>query len=187
MDTSGLEAAFLASRPALIRFLRARGAGTDAEDIAQDMWLRLSGIAGQLDDPVAYLYRMADNLVIDRKRSQLRRSRREEDWEVSAGTTTPNVSDLPSPERSMLARERLRTVEERLAGLGERTMTIFRRFRVDGVSQVRIADEQGISVSAVEKHLQKAYRAISALRPDDAAGKGKRDRLGMEGSPDAGD
>ncbi len=187
MSAGGLEAAFLANRPALIRFLRARGAGEDAEDVSQDLWLRLSGIAGPVDDPAAYLYRMADNLVIDRRRSRLRRSRREEEWEASAGATIHGVSDVPSPERWMLAREQLRTIEERLAALGERTMTIFRRFRVDGASQRGIADEQGISVSAVEKHLQKAYRAIAALAPDDAAEPGDRDRLGTEGTADAGD
>lgn len=186
MSTSGLEAAFLANRAALLRFLRARGAGMDAEDVAQDVWLRLSATRAPVSDAVAYLYRMADNLMIDRKRSEIRRSRREEEWEASAGATTIGVSDLPSPERSMLAREQLRTVEERLATLGERTTAIFRRFRIDGISQVIIAKEQGISVSAVEKHLQKAYRVIASIRPNNAAGKGRRDRLGMEGTTNAG-
>lgn len=187
MSTSGLEATFLAHRLALLRFLRARGAGADAEDVAQDVWLRLSATKVPINDPVAYLYRMADNLMIDRKRSELRRSRREEAWEASAGATTIGVSDLPSAERSMLAREQLQTVDERLAALGDRTTTVFRRFRIDGISQIDIANELGISLSAVEKHLQKAYRAIAFLRPDNAAGNAKRDRLGMKGSTDAGD
>jgi RNA polymerase sigma-70 factor (ECF subfamily) len=47
---------------------------------------------------------------------------------------------------------------------GERTDHIFRRHRVEGASQKEIAKELGISLSAVEKHLQKAYRALIDLR-----------------------
>ena len=51
-----------------------------------------------------------------------------------------------------------------IADLGERTDTIFRRFRVEGVGQKRIAEELGISINTVEKHLQRAYRALVGLR-----------------------
>ena len=34
---TGLSAIFMANRAALLRFLRARGAGDDAEDLLQDM------------------------------------------------------------------------------------------------------------------------------------------------------
>ena len=48
--------------------------------------------------------------------------------------------------------------------LARRGQLVFRRFRVEGVSQRQIADELGISLSAVEKHLQKAYRALIEVR-----------------------
>jgi len=48
--------------------------------------------------------------------------------------------------------------------LGERTDLIFRRFRLDGVSQQIIGEELGISRSAVEKHLQKAYRRLLDIK-----------------------
>jgi DNA-directed RNA polymerase specialized sigma24 family protein len=48
--------------------------------------------------------------------------------------------------------------------LGDRTDLVFRRYRVEGRSQKEIAAELGISLSAVEKHLQKAYRALVDLR-----------------------
>jgi RNA polymerase sigma-70 factor (ECF subfamily) len=49
-----------------------------------------------------------------------------------------------------------------LRSLGERTDYIFRRHRVEGIPQRDIAAELGISLSAVEKHLQRAYRAVQA-------------------------
>ena len=66
----GLEAVFLANRETLLRFLVARGAGDDAEDILQDVWLRISrGQAGPIAAPLAYLYRAANAAMIDRYRS----------------------------------------------------------------------------------------------------------------------
>ena len=44
-------------------------------------------------------------------------------------------------------------------------MPVFRRYRLDGVSQTGIAQEFGVSLSSVEKDLQKAYNVWKALRP----------------------
>ncbi len=41
---------------------------------------------------------------------------------------------------------------------------MFRRFRLDGVSQAEIAREMGVSLSSIEKDLQKAYRALARLK-----------------------
>jgi len=48
--------------------------------------------------------------------------------------------------------------------LPERTRTIFRRFRLDGEPQRQIAADLGISVSAIEKHLTRAYEAVAAAK-----------------------
>ena len=170
MADAGLEAVFLGSRPALARFLRARDRTSDVDDLLQELWLKLAAAppSGPIAEPVAYLYRMADNLVHDRRRAALRRERRDAAWNEAAGATVPDVSDEPSAERVLLARERLWRIEAALAALGERSAAIFRRFRIDGVSQKVIAAEQGISLSAVEKHLQRAYRAVMAVQAGEA-------------------
>ena len=78
---TGLSAIFMANRAALLRFLRARGAGDNAEDLLQDMWMKLEAKdLGPVSVPVPYLYRMANNLMLDRYRSAIRRERREQDW-----------------------------------------------------------------------------------------------------------
>lgn len=169
MTVGGLEAVFLANRETLMRFLRARGAGDAAEDLLQDLWLRASGAqAGPIAEPLSYLYATANNLMLDRHRSFSRAQKRDHDW-TDAATTMPGVSDAPSAERVLIGRERLRRVQDALAALGERPAAIFRRFRVDGVGQRDIAQEFGISLSAVEKDLQKAYRVIADLKGRDDA------------------
>jgi len=168
MVASGLSAVLIANRGPLLRFLRARGAGDDAEDIWQELWLKVDRLeaAGPIADPRAYLFRMADNLMHDRVRASMRRAGREQAWS-EAERDARGQDETPSAERALLARQRLRRVELALATLGERTQAIFRRFRIEGVTQGRIAEEEGISVSAVEKHLQRAYRVVATLVDED--------------------
>lgn len=162
---TGLEAVFLDHRASLLRFLRARGAGDAAEDLLQELWIKAAGGASApIAEPLAYLYRAANNLMLDRRRSEQRASRRNQDWSDSNTGPELGVSDAPSGERVLIAREQLDAAESALKALGERTEWVFRRFRVEGVSQRQIADELGISLSAVEKHLQKAYRALLEVR-----------------------
>lgn len=164
MNKGGLEAIFLARRAELLRFLRARGAGDAAEDLVQELWMKASASAsGPIQDPLAYLYRAANNLMIDRIRSEISASQRAREW-TDATTGLSEASDAPSAERALLAREALNEAQRTIAELGERTDTIFRRFRIEGVGQRRIAEDMGISINTVEKHLQRAYRALVGLR-----------------------
>lgn len=103
---------------------------------------------------------MANNLMFDIRRAATRRRRRDHDWaELS-------LADTELGDRLLIAREQLRAIDLALSELGARTDRIFRRFRLEGVSQNQIADEMGISLSAVEKHLQKAYRALLRFKDE---------------------
>jgi RNA polymerase sigma-70 factor (ECF subfamily) len=166
----GLEQVYLLNRTGLLRFLRARGAGEEADDLLQEMWLKLSSASiGPIKDPLAYLYRAANNLMLDRRRAAVRQARREQEYTgVVPGSDPPD--DRPGSEQVLVAREELQTAEAALAALGDRTETIFRRFRLRGQSQRDIADELGISLSAVEKHLQRAYRSLIELKRRSDAG-----------------
>lgn len=163
---AGLEALALEQRPALRRYLLARRVPPDeADDVLQDLFVKLQELRlGPIAEPRAYLYRMTENLLLDRRRSAARRSGREEAWVSARAGVLPEADEDPSPERTLIARERLARIGDALAGLPERTLFIFRRFRIDGIAQKQIAAELGISVSAVEKHLQSAYRAVVEAR-----------------------
>lgn len=164
--SGGLVATFMASRPALSRYLVLRGASADeADDILQEVYLKLStDRIGPVSQPRAYLYRMTNNHFLGSRRTEGRRTRREEDWVEANGGEQPEVDEQPSIEAHLIAREQLAILQRVLDDLPERTCTIFRRFRIDGEPQRRIAEDIGISVSAVEKHLARAYEAISAAR-----------------------
>lgn len=165
MDAGGLEAIFLANRPRLLRFLQAHGAGDAAEDLMQELWLKLSRAnTGPVAQPLAYLYRAANNLMLDRYRSERQSERREQDW-IDASDAPASVVVAPPPgEAGLIAREQLLAVEVELKSLGDRAATIFRRHRLDGVPQRDIAAELGVSLSTVESDLRRAYRAMMELQ-----------------------
>ncbi|WP_150292318.1 RNA polymerase sigma factor [Sphingobium estronivorans] len=162
---TGLSAIFLHNRPALLRFLRARGAGDESEDLLQDMWMKLEEKdLGPVADPLPYLYRMANNLMLDRYRSATRRERREQDWAEGAGGVMADPSEDIAIDERLILTERLEEARAVLQSLGPRIELVFRRFRIEGVGQRLIAEELGVSLTTVEKDLQKAYRAMIALK-----------------------
>jgi RNA polymerase sigma factor (sigma-70 family) len=162
---TGLSAIFMTNRAALLRFLRARGAGDEAEDLLQDMWMKLEAKdLGPVSDPVPYLYRMANNLMLDRYRSSTRRERREQDWAVGAGGVMADPNEDIAVDERIILNQRLDEARGVLRTLGPRVEMVFRRFRIEGVGQKVIAEELGVSLTTVEKDLQKAYRAMMALK-----------------------
>ena len=161
---SGLQAVFVANRRKLLHFLMAHGAGDAAEDLLQELWIRVSTAAnGPIAQPLPYLYRAANNLMLDRYRSTQQATMRDASW-IAAQTAHPEISDAPTGERSLIAREELRLAEQALDALGTRAATAFRRHRLDGVPQKVIARELNVSLSTVEADLRKAYRAVIELR-----------------------
>lgn len=161
----GIEGILLANRDRILRFLEVRGAGDSAEDVFQDLWMRLTerGV-GPVADPLPYVMRAANNLMLDRYRSARQRSLRDKAW----GETTETHS--PSSEAALISREQLVLADAAITATGERPARIFRRFRVDGVHQREIAREMGVSLSTVEADLRKVYAALAALRRQFDAG-----------------
>lgn len=157
----GLRRVILNERARLLRFLIARGAGDEAEDVLHDLWQRIATAPGQpVAEPIAYLFRAAENLMRDRRRSTVSRERRQLDWHDVSTT----AEEEPVGERVLIARERMRRAEAVLAGLGARVDRVFRLYRLEGVGQAAIARDLGVSLSSVEKDLQKAYRALAELK-----------------------
>lgn len=165
MAEPSLVSAYGAQRALLLRLLTARlGSAADAEDALQDLWVRVASLPPErVDNPTAYLMRMATNLATDRRIAARRRMTLESHW-VEAGDS---ALDRPTPERETLARDALRHADMTIAAMPERMRTAYRLFRVDHVPQREIAERLGVSLSAVEKLLQRAYRRLHALTDGD--------------------
>ncbi len=166
MTQSGLKQIYANLRPALIRYVLARGQSPeDAEDLMQDLYLKLDAHDGRrVDEPRAYLYRMTHNLLLDRRRSVARRAKREMDWSTGATGVVSEIDERPSAEEQLIARQQLEAITMALQTLPDRTQDIFRRFRIEGQTQKAIAANIGLSKSAVEKHIYRAYRVLAEAR-----------------------
>jgi RNA polymerase sigma factor (sigma-70 family) len=165
----GMDAVLLAHRAQLIRFLEAHGAGDAAEDLFQELWMRVTQRpVGPIGNPVGYLFRAANNLMVDRYRAECQSRARDHAWTEAGGLEDKALE--PSAEEQLIAREELRRMNDVLASLGDRAARCFRRFRLDGIPQREIAVELGVSLSTVESDLRRAYAALLAVRrqSDDA-------------------
>jgi RNA polymerase sigma factor (sigma-70 family) len=163
--TAPLEEAYLAQSERLLRFLRARGAGHAAEDILQELWLRLSAAPDpQAASNFGYMMRAADRLMIDRYRSEKQAAMREKAWAETQPGLGDNIAPAPGPERAIAARQQVAAVQQALEEVCARAAAIFRRHRIDELPQRQIAAEFGVSLSTVESDLRRVYAKIDALR-----------------------
>ena len=161
-DSSGdLAAAFARWRPKLLRvLLRRLGNRDDAEDIAQESFLRLAaaGKVPPLDEQGPYLQRIAQNLSHDLWRSGPARQQVDlvayDDYEMPAdGIAAEGYCPCTRTEQ----RQRLERLQEALSELPERQRQAFVLHRFDGLPQAEVSERMGISRRMVVKHLARAF------------------------------
>jgi RNA polymerase sigma-70 factor (ECF subfamily) len=162
---SALLEAYLERRGDLVRFftLRLRSAAA-AEDLVQDIYLRLQVVEqAEINNPTGYLYRLGSNLMLDRLRGARRSASREAAWRDSHRTVigAEEVSEDPTAERTVAARQRLDATIAALKDLPPQTQRVFWKHKFDGLTHPQVAAELGISRSAVEKHVMAALRHLS--------------------------
>ena len=155
-------------RSDLLRFMLVRQCDpAEVEDLLQDLYVKLTRIrTGPVSNPRAYLYQMANNLLHDHRRGRRRQQQRDDHWtRHRVGPDLEKDAD-PSPEESAIARDELERVNAAIASMPDRTAQILKSYRLDGMSQKAIAESLGLSLSAVEKHLQRAYRKLLVVREE---------------------
>lgn len=140
----------------LVSFLNARlGNRQAAEDVVHDTYLRVleRSSSAPIEQPRAFLYRTALNLVIDDHRRNILRQ-----------TESLDVLDSeeryfsPAPQASIDTRQRLDMVQRALAELPELCRESFLLRKLEGLSHPEIAEHLGISKSLVEKHIVNAMK-----------------------------
>lgn len=163
---TGLHGLATAMRPKLHRFLLARGCDhAEADDLLQDLYIKVEEMrSGPISNPQAYLFQTVNNMLLDQRRGRKRQESRDDSWARGQFGHELIQDPSPTPEQIAIARNRLARLERELANMPPRTVRILQLYRVDGHSQKVIANQLGISLSAVEKHLQRAYQLLRDLR-----------------------
>jgi RNA polymerase sigma factor (sigma-70 family) len=158
--------AYLERRENLVRFFAARsGSFSAAEDLSQELYLKLAArdVIGQVENPVALLYRIATNLMLDRVRSDSRAAARDAAWRQTAHTELAgqDIVEEPAADVALASKQRLQQLITLAEGLPPQMGRAFRLHKLEGLSHAQTAQVMGLSVKAVEKHISAALKAIT--------------------------
>ena len=149
-----------------MRFFTGRlRSAAEAEDLIQDLYLKIAGLdaetmSGEVSS--ALLFRIANNLMIDRLRSRQRSAVRDQAWQrgqVMEGAGAP-VVDAPGADEVVASRQRLNALVEAVSSLPPQTARAFRMHKLEGLSHAETAAAMGVSKSAVEKHISAAMKLL---------------------------
>ncbi len=139
--------------------LRHRGrTPEETEDLIQETFLRVKIYLDQgheIREPEAFLVRTALNLAHDARdhdRRDLYSSKPVEELCL--------LDTAPAPDEVLQAEQRLRQLEQALASTTEKTREVFFMHRLYGMTYEQIAAHFGVSPSAIEKHVAKAWSIL---------------------------
>ena len=147
----------------LVRYLTKKVRNNeDANDLAQEAFLRMHRFqqSSQLDNARAFLFRTANNLVID----QLRRDRVHDKYLSSE--MLPERADededkcAPSAERTVSAEQELDKIYEVVDKMPIKVKRAFLLHRGKDMSYTEIASEMNVSTSMVEKYISEALKLL---------------------------
>ena len=154
-------AAFLENESILKRFLnRFLPRAQDIEDVVQDTFIKAhcAEKTGTVNSPKAFLFRIARNEALKelrRKSNQITAFIEDVDG-ADVGETTA------SAEEENIAHQRLGLFCQSVLAMPPRCRRVFLMCKIYGMSYKDIADELGISVSGVEKHVAKGLQICNA-------------------------
>lgn len=142
--------------------LRFLADGDAVGDIIQDCFMKLWEKRGEL------ILQSVDALLFRMVRNQCLNYLRHKALEDSEWLQSLNLEDhserlystdfLDDPDQELLFQELKRQVEHTLDALPERSRQIFTMSRFDGMKNREIAEELGISVKVVERHIGRALK-----------------------------
>ena len=158
---------YLERRGNLVRYFAARtGSLAVAEDLAQELYLKIASRdpAVTAENPVALIYRIATNVMLDRARGETRAAARDGAWRQAAHATIggEDVAEEAPADEAVASRQRLRQLVDAAADLPPQMQRAFRLHKLEGLSHAETAQAMGISVKSVEKHISAALKALTA-------------------------
>ncbi len=139
-------------------FARRRVGRQEAEDVVQDAYLHLlqRGTAATLEQPRAYLFRIAANLAVDfarKARTRLRYAGEGLDFDVDAAAAA-------DPEATAGAAMELARLRACLSKLPPACREAFLMKRIEGLTHAEIAEKLGISVRTVDRFMVRAWEHL---------------------------
>lgn len=160
--TERVEALYVQHREFVYRLALRYGGGSHAwaEDVTQEVFLRLFDALAQLEDDRAmepWFYRVTTNRCLNRLRSERLRNSAPVRWLLGRRN-----EDGRSPERVAAARQGLEQASAVLASLPPKERVAFSMHVLDGKKQIEIAEVLGHSKGYVSKLIARAEERVRA-------------------------
>jgi len=154
-----LEAVYRTERRELLRYLGRRAGADLAPDLVQEVFARAlsSRQADHLDNPAAFIRRIARNLLIDRARRRVTQPVTLFDFGEQRDLVEP-----PDQAWAIEAADLLRTYEQALMALPDKIRRVFLLHRQGKLTYRQIAEKIGASFTTVEYHMKRALAACRA-------------------------
>jgi RNA polymerase sigma-70 factor, ECF subfamily len=135
------------------RLTRRLGSSEAADEALQETYLRLesASLLGAVRNPISYLFRIAVNIAVDRRRAEARRLT---STEIDALLEFPD--DAPDPARIVEARSELEALERALSEMPDRRRAIFKAALLERIPRHDIAKRFGVSIRTIDIEVQRA-------------------------------
>jgi RNA polymerase sigma-70 factor (ECF subfamily) len=134
---------------------------SDVEDLRQEIYVRVCQAAKkEIPHPAkAFVFTTARNLLIDRAR----KSNVVPIEAVSDLDALGIAVDAPGPDRSLIARDELRKLQDALDQLPPRAREVLILGRIEGLTGREIAQRLGLAETTVSEHLAKGMHALTDI------------------------
>lgn len=159
-------------RPLMAFFLRRVRDRTLAEDLTQDVFVRLLKTADRepVENTEALVFTIASNLAKTHGARSRRAALPFSALDTEAITEiSRHLVEVRDPERVLLGKEDARAILTALDELGARTRDIYLLSRMERLKHKEIAELYSISVSMVEKEVMKATAHLALCLGSDGA------------------
>jgi len=158
--------AYMEKRADLRRFLLSHFKDAyHADDVLQEVYLKIqrTEFKGPVDNKVAFLFRVANNLALDHRKQFVRSQRRDHKWHEVSGHFFggESIYDAPDADAGIDAQAKIARVIQLIRQLPPQCSKVFIAHKFEGLSHAEVAERLNISRSTVEKHMGKALRYLA--------------------------
>jgi RNA polymerase sigma-70 factor (ECF subfamily) len=161
-DITAFTTVFRTYYPAVLRFIKRYLPEDSAEDIAQDVFVRLWDNRANIDPDRslrAFLFVSARNQTLNvLAHDEIVRQHAEA--ALQSFTDTPDQLQAAAPDTTLLSSELVYIAESRVGTLSPRLQEIYYLSRHDGLSAPEIAETLGTSIQTVYNQLSKIVQAL---------------------------
>jgi len=132
----------------------------DAEDVVQEIWMKLWDRRDQLVEVKnigAFTFRMTRNLCLDK--IKLKKPQYYDDREESA-FRFDGADEGPDPERSLELKDTMEKVNHIIGSLPEQQQTLLQLRDIQGMEYDEISDVTGLEINAIRVNISRARKKL---------------------------